>query len=113
LSFDLVVAAHPAVAVVVHGSPRSDMEFVNRQSHPPKVLSQYLVDLDCDLLVVGHTHRPMWFRSAGGLVVNPGSTVSINGVDSSRTFAMVDLDALDVTFHDVESGDAVEVTTWS
>ena len=30
----------PAVGVVVHGSPRSDMEFVNRQSHRPEVLAQ-------------------------------------------------------------------------
>jgi len=112
LTFDLVVAAHPAIVVVVHGSPRSDMEFVNRQSHPPEVLCQYLVELDCDLLVVGHTHRPMWFRCVDGLVVNPGSAVSIHGVDSSRTFAMVDLDTLEVTFHDVESGAAVDVAMW-
>jgi putative phosphoesterase len=88
------------------------MEFVNRHSHPPQALTSYLVELDCDLLVVGHTHRPMWFRCADGLVVNPGSTVSIHGVDSSRTFAMVDLDKLEVTFHDVESGGAIEVDMW-
>jgi putative phosphoesterase len=112
LTFDLVVAAHPVVVVVVHGSPRSDMEFVNRQSHPPEVLCNYLVELDCDLLVVGHTHRPMWFRGTNGLVVNPGSAVSIPGVDSSRTFAMVNLDTLEASFHDVESGAAVEVAMW-
>jgi putative phosphoesterase len=112
LTFDLVLSAHPVAAVVVHGSPHSDMEFLNRQSHPPEVLSSYLVELDCDLLVVGHTHRPMWYRGANGLVVNPGSAVSIHGVDSSRTFAMVDLDTLDVGFHDVESGQAVEIAMW-
>jgi putative phosphoesterase len=112
LTFDLEVAAHPAVVVVVHGSPRSDMEYVNRGSHPPQALSNYLVELDCDLLVVGHTHRPMCFRCTDGLVVNPGSAVSIPGVESSRTFAMVDLDTLQVTFHDVESGNAVEVALW-
>jgi putative phosphoesterase len=112
LTFDLVLATHPVVVVLVHGSPRSDMEFVNRRSHPPEVLANYLVELDCDLLVVGHTHRPMWFRSADGLVVNPGSAVSLHGVDSSRTFAMVDLDTLEVTFHDVESGEAIAVAAW-
>jgi predicted phosphodiesterase len=65
------------------------------------------------LLIVGHTHRPMWFQSQGGLVVNPGSVVSIPRVDSSRTFAMVDLDKLEVTFHDVESGEAVDVESWN
>jgi putative phosphoesterase len=97
---------------VFHGSPRSDMDFVNRQSHPPKLLRTYLADLRCRLLIVGHTHRPMWFRCPEGLVVNPGSVVSLPRIDSSRTFAMVDLDMFEVTFYDVESGDAVEVEHW-
>jgi putative phosphoesterase len=112
LGFHLELAADPVVAVVVHGSPRSDLEFVNRLSHPPEVLRRYLRELGCDLLVVGHTHRPMWFRSPERLVVNPGSVISIAGVDSSRTFAMVDTDTLTPTFHDVESGDVVEVRVW-
>jgi predicted phosphodiesterase len=45
-------------------------------------------------------------------VVNPGSVVSLPRVDSSRTFAMVDLDNFEVTFHDVESGDSVEAESW-
>ena len=88
------------------------MDFVNRQTHPPEMLRAYLADLGCGMLIVGHTHRPMWFRCPDGLVVNPGSVVSIPRMDSSRTFAMVDLDNLEVTFHDVESGDAVVVESW-
>jgi len=112
LPFDLLVAEHTHVGVVVHASPRSDMEFVNRSSHPGKVLRGYLRDLSCDLLVVGHTHRPMWFRCPEGLVVNPGSVVSMPVVDSSRTFALVDLAVLEVTFHDVETGRQVSVEPW-
>ncbi len=113
LPCELIVTDGQSVAVVVHGSPRSDIEFVNRGSHPPKVLRAYLMDLGCDLLVIGHTHRPMWFRCADGMVVNPGSIVSLSVVDSSRTFALVDLDRARVTFHDVESGRQVEVAMWS
>jgi putative phosphoesterase len=112
LPADLLVAHLTTIGVVVHGSPRSDMEFVTRQSHPRKVLRQYLLDLQCDLLVVGHTHQPMWFRCADGLVVNPGSVVSAARIDSSRTFALVDLDVLEVTFHDVQSGGTIEVEPW-
>jgi len=112
LPFDLIVADGPSVCVVVHGSPRSDMEFVTRASHPPKVLSAYLQNLGCDLLVIGHTHQSMWFRCAEGIVVNPGSIVSMPVVDSSRTFALVDLDVAQVSFHDVESGQQVEVAMW-
>ena len=111
--FDLLVAQDRTIGVVVHGSPRSDMEFVTRRTHPRKVLRGYLLDLQCDWLVVGHTHQPMWFRCPDGLVVNPGSVVSMPVVDSSRTFALIDLDTLEPTFHDVESGRVVEVEPWS
>jgi putative phosphoesterase len=113
LPFDLLVAHKTTIGVVVHGSPRSDMEFVTRQSHRRRVLRQYLLDLNCELLVVGHTHLPMWFCCPDGLVVNPGSVVSAARIDSSRTFALVDLDILEVTFHDVESGETIDVEPWN
>jgi putative phosphoesterase len=97
---------------VFHGSPRSDMEFVNRRSHPPEVLRADLTQQSCRLLVVGHTHSPMCYRCAEGLVINPGSVVSIAGVDSSRTFALVDLTTHEVRFHDVETGDSVLLEPW-
>jgi putative phosphoesterase len=112
LPFDLVVEHQTKIAVVVHGSPSSDMEFVTRQRHPPESLRRYLRDLQCSLLVIGHTHQPMWFRCTEGLVVNPGSVVSGARIDSSRSFALVDLAMLEVTFHDVESGETIEVEQW-
>jgi putative phosphoesterase len=95
---------------IFHGSPKSDMEFVNRDTHPPSVLRGYLDQQSCKLLILGHTHTPMSFRCKDGLVINPGSIISVPRVDTSRTFAMVDLDSLTVTFHDVESGESIEVT---
>ena len=59
-----------------------------------------------------HTHKPMWFRCGSGLVINPGSVVSAPVVSTSRTFALLDWDVDAVTFHDVESGEAVEVARW-
>lgn len=112
LPFDLVIGHGTAIAVVVHGSPRSDMEFVNRESHAPEVLSHDLAKLGCNLLVVGHTHLPMWFRCPHGLAINPGSVVSMPVVKTSRTFAMVDLDTLEPAFFDVESGLEVNVEPW-
>jgi putative phosphoesterase len=112
LPFNLIVPHGRTIAVVVHGSPRSDMEFVNRGSHVPDVLREDLAELGCDLLVVGHTHRPMWFRCPEGLAINPGSVVSMPVVETSRTFALIDLETLEPTFHDVESGRVVEVEPW-
>jgi putative phosphoesterase len=110
--FHLEIAYGRTVAVVVHGSPRSDMEFINRATHVPDVLRSDLAELGCDLLIVGHTHRPFWYRCPEGLAINPGSVVSMPVVDSSRTFAIVDLETLEPSFHDVETGRVVELPAW-
>ena len=112
LPHDLLISHENRIAVVVHGSPGSDMEFVTPRTHPPAMLRGYLKSIRADLLVVGHTHTPMWYRCAHGLVVNPGSVVSVPVTTTSRTFALVDLDSLSVTFHDVESGAEVAVEPW-
>ena len=113
LPFDLAVSWENRVGVVVHGSPRDDMEFVTRKDHPPRVLTEWLTTLDADFLVVGHTHEPMWYRAPSGrLVVNPGSVISAPRVTTSRTFALLDLAMLAVTFHDVETGAEVKVRAW-
>ncbi len=109
LPFDLQVVDGSTIGVIVHGSPRSDMEFVNRSSHVPDILRGDLAALQCDLLVVGHTHRPFWYRCPEGLVINPGSLVSMPVVETSRTFALIDLDTMEPTFHDVETGQLVEI----
>ncbi|MHC5537766.1 metallophosphoesterase family protein [Singulisphaera rosea] len=113
LPFDLLLADMDRVGVVVHGSPRSDMEFVTRKTHPPEVLQDDLASLSADLLVVGHTHQPMWYRCAQGLIVNPGSVVSMPVVKTSRSFAFVDLSEMSVRFHDVETGDPLAIEPWS
>jgi putative phosphoesterase len=109
---DRVCAHDGRIAVVVHGSPRSDMEFVTPETHPADRLHEYLTELTADLLVMGHTHVPAWHRCERGLVVNPGSVVSMPVVKTSRTFALVDMQALAVTFHDVETGSELRVEPW-
>lgn len=113
LPAERTVADGSRTALIVHGSPRSDMEFITRRSHPSVLLRDWLETLGVSLLVSGHTHAPMWYRCDLGLVVNPGATVSMPVVRTSRTFALVDLEPLTVSFHDVETGKAVEVAPWS
>ena len=103
----------PRVGVIVHGSPGDDMDFVTRKTHPPELLDRWLQEMGANLLVVGHTHKPMLYRSEHGLVINPGSVISAPVVSTSRTFALLDWEAQAVTFHDVESGGLVAVEPWS
>lgn len=107
-----LIAEMSRVGVIVHGSPSSDMEFVNPHTHSALVLEGYLSQLNADLLVFGHTHKPAWYRGSKGLVVNPGSIASIPNLESSRSYAIVDLEALSVTFYKVETGEEVLVRSW-
>jgi predicted phosphodiesterase len=102
----------PRVGVITHGSPGDDMDFVTRKTHPPRRLDGYLKEMGASLLVVGHTHKPMLYRSEYGLVINPGSIVSAPVVSTSRTFAVLDWEVNAVTFHDVESGERVDLKEW-
>lgn len=113
LPADLIIddgAGH--VGVVVHGSPGDDMDFVTRKTHPTHLLEQWLGKMGADILITGHTHKPMWFEGATGLVINPGSVISAPVVSTSRTFAVLDWSERRVTFHDVESGEPKEVKPW-
>jgi putative phosphoesterase len=110
---DLTFEVAGRMVVVVHGSPRSDMEFVSRPAFGPKRLRSDLESLECDVLVVGHTHQSMWYRGGRGLVVNPGSVLSApTRASTSRTFAVLDAVALQVTHYDVESGQAITLAPW-
>jgi putative phosphoesterase len=46
------------VGVIVHGSPGDDMDFVTRQTHPPYLLDRWLEEMNANVLIVGHTHKP-------------------------------------------------------
>ena len=102
----------PRVGVITHGAPGDDMTYITRKTHPPALLRGLLRDMTAQLLVVGHTHKPMWYRCDDGLVINPGSVVSAPVVSSSRSFALLDWDAQAVTFHDVESGEPIAIKPW-
>ena len=108
----LLVEDGPRIGTIVHGSPGDDMDFVTHKTHPPDLLDRWLVEMGVQLLVVGHTHKPMLYRSEHGLVINPGSVISAPVVSTSRTFALLDWEAEALTFHDVESGAEVKVQPW-
>lgn len=103
------------LVVVAHGVPGDDTTYLTPDAFSTADLDGLLSDLGADVLVVGHTHGPAWYSApAGGLVVNPGSVLScVPGVRSSRTCAVLDLEELAATFHDLESGDPIHVAPWA
>ena len=60
-------------AVVVHGTPLSDMDGIY-PGETGSELESWLAVAEADVLVVGHTHIPLLRHVSGGrLVVNPGA----------------------------------------
>ncbi len=77
--------------LVAHGAPWSDIASVfpdSRQAIFDQLRERY--GADTDVIVLGHTHRPMQVDLAGLLVLNPGSVYGVTGRDSA-TCATLDL----------------------
>lgn len=112
LPADLLIQDGAKIGLVTHGAPGDDMMYVTRKLFPPVYLRHLLATMGVELMIVGHSHQPFWYRWADGIVINPGSVVSAPVVSTSRTFAVLDWDEREVTFHDVETGNRVTLDPW-
>lgn len=89
---------------VFHGSPASDMEFVTPYKPLPESVERFWDDDPADVLVLGHSHIPMIDRSLRGTILNAGSVHGVPGVQTSYSFAVLDLADLAIRIHDVRVG---------
>jgi putative phosphoesterase len=89
---------------VHHGSPASDTEYVSAHKAMPGSIERFWSESDADLLILGHTHIPMIDRGPQGTVINPGSVVGVPGIQTSYSFAVVELDSLTVRLIEVRTG---------
>ena len=75
-----------ATVAVYHGSPRDDDEYVF-----PEDASEDLVDAaGTRIVVLGHTHVPMYCAYPSGIVVNPGSVGQPRDGDPRAAYAVLD-----------------------
>jgi putative phosphoesterase len=101
-SLDLEIAGRSIA--VHHGSPASDMEFVTPYKPLPPSVEQFWNERTSDLLILAHSHIPMIDRSLRGTIVNAGSVHGVPGVQTSYSFATVDLSSLAIRIYDVRLG---------
>ncbi|MBN2562492.1 MAG: metallophosphoesterase family protein [Phycisphaerae bacterium] len=78
-----------------HGSPWDPLEAYVYPDYPDFDL---LSEVDADVIVLGHTHRPFAREVAGRLVVNPGSCGQSRDGDPRASCAILDTMRVDVTF---------------
>lgn len=85
---------------MVHGSPRDYDEYIypgylTANRNMPGFLSQ----MNCDVVVLGHTHRQFFVNFQEGIVVNPGSAGQPRDGNPGAAFALLDTETLNVTLH--------------
>ncbi len=98
-----------------HGSPASDTEYVTAYKPMPPSIEQFWDQSDARVLLLGHTHIPMIERGARGTVINPGSLLGVPGVQTSYTFAVLDVPNLAVRILEVRTGREIRAipSTWT
>jgi putative phosphoesterase len=90
LPFELRFRMGEQRVLLVHGSPRKVNEYLF-EDKPASLYERLARTSDCDVLVVGHTHRP-WIREYGGvLFVNCGSVGKPRDGDPRASFALLEL----------------------
>jgi putative phosphoesterase len=100
----LVWKGHGLTMELHHGSPLSDTEFVTPYKPLPKSVEDFWEQSEARVLVLGHTHIPMIERGPQGLVLNPGSILGVPGVQTSYSFAIVDVEPMAIFIHEVRTG---------
>ena len=92
--------------LLAHGSPTRNSQYVYA-TNPVHVLFQVAQSAGTDLLVLGHTHQPMWCKIGSRWLFNPGSTNRWEG----GTCAILELPSLKYEVFNTETGKPIRPET--
>ncbi len=76
--------------LLVHGSPGSDEEKLDPDIDS-ELISKYLREVPAEVLISGHTHKPILWELGGRTYLNPGSVGRPMDGDPRASYAIVDL----------------------
>ena len=93
--------------VLAHGTPWSEWQYVYPNAMP-SIFDRLADESNADVVVLGHTHRPMRIEVGDLVVVNPGSVASNYAMDSS-TCAVLTLPERTVVVYDIRTGAEVDI----
>jgi putative phosphoesterase len=74
--------------LLLHATPRDQLD--EYLGPDPDAWAERLVDVEADLLCVGHTHQPFQFESNGKRVLNPGSVGQPRDGDPRAAYAIIE-----------------------
>jgi len=81
---------------IAHGSPRNISEYLYQNSD--ELTWAQTLDIETDVLVLGHTHHQMIKKLNGKLIINPGSVGQNRSAKSVADWAILDLISMSVEF---------------
>ncbi|WP_456424059.1 metallophosphoesterase family protein [Thermococcus sp.] len=88
--------------LLIHGSPRAPLDEYLFPWLPEGEFRNVLSYVRQDDLLLGHTHVPMLKVVEGRRIINPGSVGQPRDGDWRASYALIDTETGDVTFHRVE-----------
>ncbi len=96
--------------LLAHANPHNLHDYITVYSSA-ETYAQAVAVAGADVLILGHTHRPMCVHYRDVMIVNPGS-VLVNRTREARTCGVLSLPERDFRLYDIETGDVapLEVT---
>lgn len=91
LPFELILEEEGIKIKFVHGSPENLCELIHE--YDEELLDKYTKNLKEDILVLGHTHDPIWYKNINGkTVINAGCTgVSVFNIGQAE-YVILDIE---------------------
>jgi putative phosphoesterase len=76
---------------VYHGSPRAPLSEYIMPKEAKMRAAQLITESDCNLLVLGHIHKPYAIEHGDTLLLNPGSVGQPRDGDSRASYAIIEI----------------------
>ncbi|MBL8164326.1 MAG: YfcE family phosphodiesterase [Anaerolineae bacterium] len=95
-----------------HGKPGNNIWGLYRDHVSNTLLNMMLGSLEASVLIVGHTHVPMFIKVANGVVINPGSLYTFDSMRvTSHTYGVLYLPDLKFELFDLMTSPTEPVPT--
>lgn len=93
--------------LVAHGCPDHDNVYLWDDAPLPKLFKRWARSTDVNLVILGHTHRPMCLTYQDLVILNPGSVSAIKTRDSG-TYGILDTQARTFDIFEIKENEHLE-----
>ena len=96
--------------LIAHGTPWSDVMSLFPDSRQAIYDRVYRENYEhADVIILGHSHKPMWIKMNDLWIINPGSVYGVTARDS-YTCGILTLPSFDFTVYSLDDGQAIDLS---